>query len=57
MYEAVREVFKDAFAKERQDGINEDKERVAVSELITSENMNLKFCFTEAFNTVGTECL
>ncbi|MBR1437949.1 MAG: hypothetical protein IJ859_00560 [Synergistaceae bacterium] len=30
MYEAVREVFKDAFAKERQNGINEEKERVAV---------------------------
>ena len=30
MYEAVREVFKDAFAKERQDGIQEEKERVAV---------------------------
>ena len=30
MYEAVKEVFKDAFAKERQDGINEEKERVAV---------------------------
>lgn len=34
IYEAVREVFKDAFAKERQEGrqngINEEKERVAV---------------------------
>ena len=30
MYEAVKEVFKDAFAKERQDGINEANERVAV---------------------------
>ena len=34
MYEAVREVFKDAFAKERQDGIllgsNNEKERVAI---------------------------
>lgn len=30
MYEAVKEVFKDAFAKERQNGINEEKERVAI---------------------------
>lgn len=37
MYEAVREVFKDAFAKERQDGINEDKERVAVDMLKDGE--------------------
>ena len=37
MYEAVREVFKDAFAKERQEGINEDKERVAVEMLKDGE--------------------
>ena len=37
MYEAVREVFKDAFTKERQDGINEDKERVAVDMLKNGE--------------------
>ena len=30
MYEAVKEVFKDAFAKERQEGINAANERVAV---------------------------
>ena len=33
MYEAVREVFKDAFAKERQEGKIEEKERVAVDML------------------------
>ena len=33
MYEAVKEVFKDAFAKERQEGIQEANERVAIDML------------------------
>ena len=37
MYEAVREVFKDAFAKERQEGRFEEKERVAVEMLKDGE--------------------
>ena len=45
MYEAVREVFKDAFAKERQegrqDGISEEKERVAVDMLKKSLPLQL----------------
>ena len=33
MYEGFREVFKDFIAKERQEGINEDRERVAIDML------------------------
>lgn len=39
MYEAVREVFKDAFAKERQKGIQETNERVVANML--KENYSL----------------
>ena len=37
MYEGVRAVFKDFIAKERQEGINEDRERVAVDMLKDGE--------------------
>ena len=41
MYEAVREVFKDAFAKERRDGIQEANERVATDMLKKSLPLQL----------------
>ncbi len=41
MYEAVREVFKDAFAKEHQDGIQEANERVATDMLKKSLPLQL----------------
>ena len=41
MYEAVREVFKDAFAKERQEGIQEANERVATDMLRKSLPLQL----------------
>ena len=44
MYEAVREVFKDAFAKERlegrEDGINADRKRLAVDMLKDGKPIN-----------------
>ena len=41
MYEAVREIFKEAFAKERQEGINEEKERVVADMLKKSLPLQL----------------
>ena len=41
MYEAVREVFEDAFVKERQEGIKEEKERVAADMLKKSLPLQL----------------
>lgn len=41
LYEAVKEVFKDAFAKERQEGINEEKERVVADMLKKSLPLQL----------------
>ena len=40
MYEAVREVFKDAFAKERQEGIDATNERVAMDMLRNGEPLS-----------------